>query len=89
MVIARLSQLNLLLRADLPEFSSLAQDASDHRGSNGRTRSSGASMTFVQNDDIIEQLSSTVSYPTFGNTVLPQTSEAGNRRRPPPTVSRV
>jgi hypothetical protein len=34
-------------------------------------------MPFVQNDDVVEQIASTVANPTLRNTILPGTAEAG------------
>jgi hypothetical protein len=34
-------------------------------------------MTYVQNDDVIQQISSAISHPAFGDAVLPRASEVG------------
>jgi len=34
-------------------------------------------MEFIQDDHMVEQISSTVAYPAFSNTVLPRTPKAG------------
>ena len=37
-------------------------------------------MAFIENDHMVEQVAAAVTYPTFGDTVLPRTSETGSFR---------
>jgi hypothetical protein len=63
-----------------PEFLSPVQDVFGPRDNSERTRNQPFEMPFVECDYVIQQVSSTIVNPTFGDSVLPWTAEAGSFR---------